>query len=169
MFYGIFPITYCKVIFFFNASHKCVFKYGFLILSPVISIVLIVLFIMRASARIIKLPSSDKSLLLAMSKNVMPSFKASSSANRSKPASEKLFLPMSICLSVLLYARNLDKIEIPSLLIIFPPRESSWSIVVSERYSTISFKPSSWILFWPKFKNLMLLFYFRLYAINLRP
>ena len=122
---GILPRTLCSVIFFFNATFKCWLRYGLRIDIPVRSIVSKVSLCTRASAKVIRLASSERSLFFDMSRFKIPLLFPRAFANSSNPTSVKAFLLMSRCCKVLFLSKNLEKAVIPSLLMIFPPTENS--------------------------------------------
>ena len=152
IFDGILPMTSCKVMLRLSAWSKFCFKNGFLTVRPVKSMVYSFLFLVSASQKTSKAPSSVTSLFFAMSKKVRPSFDPRASANVSKPLSLKAFRDKSRCLRVLLKGSISDKIAMPSLEIMLPPREISRTLVLFLSVSTSSGKPSSLILFCAKFR-----------------
>ena len=81
--------TLTKVILVLRAFSKCYLRKGFLNLIPSRTSVYRHLFLAIASASVIKLPSSDKSLFLEISREVIPVFLAIYAANISKPLSLK--------------------------------------------------------------------------------
>ena len=92
---------------------------------PVRSIVSKVSLCTNASAKVIRLYSSERSLFFEMSRFKIPQLSPRAFANSSNPTSEKAFLLMSRCCKVLFLSKNLERAVIPSLLMMFPPRENS--------------------------------------------
>jgi hypothetical protein len=157
---GILPRTFYKVMFLRKAGSKCCLRKGLRILREERSSVCNALFFIKASASVIRLLSSVRSLFFAISRNFKPLLKARAFAKTSKPVSVKEFLGISRCVSVVLMCKNLDRIMIPSFEIILLPRASSYRVLFSFKTSTRSLRPSSLILFPLKFKNLIVWFIF---------
>ena len=123
----------------------------------------------KASAKVIKLASSERSLFFDMSRFKIPQLFPRAFANSSNPTSVKAFLLMSRCCKVLFLSKNLEKAVIPSLLMIFPPTENSYMTVLTDSSSTRSSIASSFILFPLKLRYFMLLLSFKAELKCFRP